>query len=47
MNSLKISAFCISNTLLDVAQLEHTLLKCDADLATVKALLDVIRNVAY
>ena len=29
------------------AQLEHTLLECDVDLATVKALLDAVRNDAY
>ena len=29
------------------ARLEHTLLECDVDLATVKALLDAVRNVAY
>ena len=28
-------------------QLEHILLECDVDLATVKALLDAVRNVAY
>ena len=28
-------------------QLEHILLECDVDLATVKALLDAVRNDAY
>ena len=29
------------------AWLEHILLECDVDLATVKALLNAVRNVAY